>query len=147
MNREDISNFNGNLEDYGEKPASVELTPEQKKLSVIGMALQAAIVQFIHEGLFPRDQQVHFMLHLQDFAERLHRGGKLKLPGTHQTLNVDSESGVLFYQALEEALENGHKNFTRLNEEARQVIAQRAEEESEDLLEAKNTTVDPRTLN
>lgn len=147
MTKEDIGNFNASLEDYGEKPASVELTAEQKKLSVTGMALQAAVVQFIHEGLFSRDQQVHFMLHLQDFAERIYRGDKIKLPGTHQTLNVNSESGVLFYQAMEEALANGHKNFTRLNAEARELMAQRAEEESDDMLDAKNTTINPRTLN
>lgn len=114
MNEKELENFVKNVTDFGTTPSDVELTPEQKKLSTISMAVQATIVQFINEGLIPIDQQLHFMGHLQDFANRIYNGESIKLPNTQQTLQINSKAGTLFHAVTENALVNGSANFSEL---------------------------------
>jgi hypothetical protein len=102
--------------DYGLRALNTPLTEEQRKIASMGMAFNAALVQFVLEGIIPFEQQGHFMGHLADFAERIYRGEKVKLPYTTQTLAVDSEAGRLYAEAAIDELENGHKNYMKMKE-------------------------------
>lgn len=123
----DNTKFRENLQDFGKEPTDFPLDPNQKKLAAIAMGVQAAIIQFILEGLIPLSEQLHFMTHLQDFTARIYSGESLKFDGTGQTLQINSKAGTLFYQAAEEALENGHKNYEKLKEMTKAVNEQNAE--------------------
>lgn len=123
MNSNDLEKFMNNVGDFGKLPPDFEMTVEQKKLAVLAMAINAAIVQFINEGLFPHGQQLHFMGHLQDFANRLNNGESVNMPHTKQTLQVNSKAGTLFYQATENALVEGSANFSKIQEFSKEVLA------------------------
>lgn len=124
---EDVKNFNLGNFDFGEKPADYELSPDQKRIAAMSMGINAAIVQFVLEGYIPYDQQVHFMGHLQDFTSRIYRGESVKMPGTKQTLKLDSKAGTLFLEAAINALEHGEENFKKLNEWAKELEQRKAE--------------------
>lgn len=134
----DTGDFIQNKFDFGLKPADYPLSDEQKKISVLAMAMNAAVVQFIFEGLISTEHQLHFMGHLQDYANRLYNGESVKMPYTSQTLQINSKAGNLFYEAAEIAFKQGSDNFKKINEEARKLQAQ-----AEALLDQS----DKRTLN
>jgi hypothetical protein len=120
----DMKDFIANVVDFGKEPATAVLTEAEKRFAALCMAVNAAIVQFINEGVIPIEEQMHFMQHLQDFAERLYRGESLKLPNTGQTLQINSKSGNMFFAAGFEATENGHKNYVKINNMMRDLAAQ-----------------------
>lgn len=114
-NKEDnVRNFIDNIKDFGKEPASKVLTDDQKKLAALSMAMNAAVIQFILEGIIPLDQQLHFMSHLQDFAARIYGGEDFRMEGVTHTLQVNSKAGNLFYDAVEDALKNGHENYLKI---------------------------------
>lgn len=121
MDREKIKQFMDGQADFGLLPSDGPLTEDQKRLSALGMAMNAAVVQFINEGLFPIEEQLHFMGHLQDFAARIYRGESLKLPNTNQTLQINSKAGNTFYEASVDALDNGVENFAKMKELSRKM--------------------------
>lgn len=121
---EDLKDFMENRVDFGTKPLEYPLTDDQKKLAAFAMALNASIVQFINEGLFPESQQMHFMGHLQDFMARLHAGEGVKMPNTSQTLQVNSKAGTLFFEASNDAFANGSKNWQEIQQEVRTKLAE-----------------------
>lgn len=112
----DIKKFLEGKVDFGVTPAEYPLTDEQRKLAAFGMAFNAAVIQFILEGVIPEDQQLHFIGHLQDFVNRLYKGESLTFPGVPQTLQLNSKSGNLFYEAAERALVEGSKAFDQIKE-------------------------------
>lgn len=124
---EDVKKFNLGEFDFGEKPADRELTPSEKQIAAMSMGINAAIVQFVLEGFIPYAEQVHFMGHLQDFTSRIYRGEAVKMPGTTQTLKLDSKAGNLFLDAAINALEHGEENFKKLNEWAKELKQRQAE--------------------
>lgn len=116
MKKEDIKAFMENAKDFGLEPASSVLEEWQKKVAALSMGMNAAIVQLILEGSIKPEEQVHFMLHMQDFTARIFAGEKLKLPSTGQTLDINSKAGNLFFEAGEDALVNGSKNYARIKD-------------------------------
>lgn len=116
MSPEDVKAFMRGEYDFGERPATVALSEDQKKLAALGMAVNATLVQFIQEGIIPYDQQIHFMGHLQDFANRLYNGESIKMPDTRQTLQVNSQGGNLFYEASLDALTQGSANWEKIKD-------------------------------
>jgi len=125
--KDEVRQFMEAAIDYGKKPLEAPLTEEQKKLAALGMAINATIVQFVLEGILPEGEQMHFMMHLGDFAERLYKGELLKMPGTQQTMSVNSEAGRLYALAAEQELNHGHETFLKLKE--RQLAAANDENE------------------
>jgi hypothetical protein len=132
MNSEnDMKDFMTNVKDFGKEPATRELTDSEKRFAAISMAVNATVVQFINEGILPIGEQMHFMQHLQDFAERLYRGESLKLANTGQTLQINSKSGNMFFDAGTEAVENGHKNYVKINNLMRD-LASKVQQDNDD---------------
>ncbi len=127
----DVSDFMSNRFDFGTKPADIELNDWQKKLAALAMGMNAALVQFILEGIIPNAEQIHFMGHLQDFTARIYAGESVKMPSTGQTLQINSKAGNLFYTAAEEALANGRKNIEELKRLSQELREQQAEGKSE----------------
>lgn len=115
-NQPTIKEFQEGDRDFGLEPPDTPLTEEEKKLAALTMGMNAAVVQFISEGIIPAEQQGHFMMHLQDFTALIYAGEKLNIDGTNQTLALNSVLGRLFSTAAAEALINGHKNFERIKE-------------------------------
>ncbi len=93
--------------DVGKMPATRVLTDDERKQVSFTMALNAALIQFVAEGLFDPSQQVHFMMHLQDFAARLYAGESVEFKGFPQTFLIDSKAGEVYLQASETALKSG----------------------------------------
>lgn len=116
MNKETARRFMAGEGDFGLEAPTTPLSEAEQRLAALSMAFNAALVQFISEGIIPYEQQVHFMGHLQDFANRLYRGEALKLDGTVQTLKVNSAAGNLFFEAAVDALENGTANYNKMKE-------------------------------
>lgn len=102
--------------DYGKKPLETPLTDTEKKLAAITMATNAAIIQFVNEGILPFEHQGHFFSHLADFAVRIYSGEPLSLPNTTQTLDVNSDAGRLYARSAEDELVNGHKKFEEMQQ-------------------------------
>lgn len=125
MKTEDMRQFMDRKFDFGKAPVDYPLTEDQKQISVLAMAINAAIVQLILEGLFPADEQLHLMGHLQDFANRLYNGESILMPGTGQTLQVNSKAGNLFYEASIEAFKNGTQNFEKVKQVAKELAEER----------------------
>jgi hypothetical protein len=138
MKKDDIEDFMDNIKDFGKEPAERALTENEKKLAALAMGMNAAIVQFINEGIIPLEEQIHFMLHLQDFTARIYNGEDLKIPRTNQTLQINSKAGNLFLEAAEEALINGHKNYKSINEKLK-ALEPNIEKEHENVTEDKRT--------
>lgn len=124
MQNSDFEKFMHNAEDYGVKPIDKPLEEQQRKLVALAMAVNAAVIQFVNEGILEPAQQIHFMMHVQDFANQLIDGGKLRLENTPQTLAVDSAAGRLYHTATEIAFKHGSENFARLKELGRQQAMQ-----------------------
>ncbi len=127
----DVKDFMSNRFDFGTKPSDIELNDWQKKMAALAMGMNAALVQFILEGIIPHAEQIHFMGHLQDYTARIYAGESIKLPGTDQTLQINSKAGNLFYTAAEEALANGRKNFEELKKLSQELRAQQVDENTE----------------
>lgn len=121
---DDVREFLNTKKDFGLEPSDTVLTDEQKKLSILSMALNATLVQFVLEGLFLPEQQLHFMGHLQDFANRLYNGESIKLPQTSQTLQINSKAGTLFYNATNIAFTSGSENFAAIKRAMQEVQQQ-----------------------
>lgn len=143
MDKEEIKSFNTGEFDFGLVPADRELNEHEKRLASVTMAVNAAIVQFVIEGIIPFEEQVHFMGHLQDFISRIYRGDAVKLPGTAQTLALNSKAGNIFYEAAINALEHGEENFQKL-QAIRAKWAEEAKAKANDTSE--QSTPLPRTL-
>lgn len=116
-----IENFMENAKDFGKEPPSRPLTDEEKKLASLSMGMNAAVIQFIIEGVIPHEEQLHFMMHVQDFTARLYAGEELRFDTVSQTLSINSVAGELYATAANEALINGHKNYNRIKELANEV--------------------------
>lgn len=112
--------FYDNKEDFGIQPAERVLTEAEKQISVYNMALNAAIATLISEGAFPPGQQVHLMVHLQDFVQRLYQGETVRLPGVFHTLKLDSRIGTLFADAAKDALSHGTETFKEFQKAVRE---------------------------
>jgi len=119
--REDF--MTGNV-DYGRVALETPLTDEEKKMAAFGMAINAALIQFILEGIIPIEHQIHFMVHVQDFAAKLYAGEEVRFPDVKQTLALNSEAGRMYAMAAEDALNNGTKNFDKIRELSRAVREQ-----------------------
>lgn len=105
--------FYDDKEDFGSLPADRVLTTEERKISALLMATNAAMIQFTLEGLFDPKEAMHFMAHLQDFANRLYKGDSVKFSEAFHTLKVDSQAGQLFANSGEDALVNGSANLAK----------------------------------
>lgn len=129
--------FYDDKEDFGSLPADRVLTTEERKVAAILMAVNAAMIQFTLEGLFEPSQSMHFMAHLQDFANRLYKGDSVKFSEAFHTLKVDSQAGQLFAASGEDALVNGSANLAKyksaVNELAQQVQSAETKEGEDDL--------------
>lgn len=105
--------------DNGKAPPLEVLTDNQRKLAAFAIGTNAALIQFVTEGIIPAEEQGHFMMHLQDFAARLYAGEDILFPdvqqvdlntGTEpvqQTFNVDSRLGSVYLAAAELGLKEG----------------------------------------
>lgn len=131
--KSDLEDFMLNRSDFGEKPLDYPLSSDEKKIAVMGMAVNATIVQLINEGLFPSEQQIHFMGHLQDFMDRMYNGEGIKLPNTQQTLQINSKAGTLYFEAMNHAFTNGSKNFSELKRLSEEKLNKLIGEESGDV--------------
>lgn len=120
MREEDFKKFMTNAKDFGKEPIDKPLSAEEYKLTALAMAVNAALIQFVNEGVLAAEQQIHFMMHVQDFSNRLFDGEVLKLENTYQSLAVDSAAGRLYQLATEEAFKHGSENYARLKEIGRQ---------------------------
>jgi len=102
--------------DYGRVPPTRELSEEEKKIATFTMAANAAVIQFMLEGIIPIEHQIHFMVHMQDFTARLWKGEEIRFPDVKQTLSLDSEAGRMYADAASDALLNGSKNYKAVKE-------------------------------
>lgn len=143
-----IRDFMENKKDYGKEPLDEPLTVEQKKVAALSMGMNAAVIQFILEGHLKQEEQLHFMMHVQDFTARLYSGEEINFDGVTQTLSLNSVAGKLYAEAGEEALLHGHENFNKIKELANIARAKDAETNNLEAEEgAQNVPVDkPRTL-
>lgn len=114
--------------DLGSLPPAEPLTDGDKKLAAITMAINAALIQFIAEGVIENGQQIHFMAHLQDFTARIYGGEEVRLNNTPHTLKVDSLVGTLFAKAAEDAFIHGHENYLSFKKAVDEASAQTAQD-------------------
>lgn len=114
-----IKDFLKGNSDFGLTPLETPLTEEEKKLASIAMGVNAAVAQFILEGIIPAEEQIHFMIHLQDFAARIYAGETWKMEGTNHTIALNSAVGKMFVEAANEALVNGHNISEKYKEMAK----------------------------
>lgn len=120
--KDEVEMFMKNDLDFGATPLEYELTPEQKKIAAMGMAVNATVIQLISEGIFPLEHQIHFMGHLQDFMDRIYKGESLRLPNVSQTLQVNSKAGNLFYEAANVAFEKGSESFQHMKDISQEMV-------------------------
>lgn len=111
-----IDQFMDNEKDYGLEPISEPIPDAERKLASLLMATNATVMQLINEGVLDPPQMLHFMIHLQEFANRIYKGETVKLPGVPQTLAVDSIGGKLFVQSANIALTEGVQNAINIRE-------------------------------
>lgn len=130
-----VQNFYESGEDFGKKPLDAPLTDEQKKVGAMAMAMNAAVVQLVLEGVLAPEEQLHFMLHFNDFAERIYGGEEIQMLGTVQTFAVNSEAGKLYAEATEEALKNGHKNYVKIKQRQQEYLERKSAAEQTNNLE------------
>lgn len=114
--KDEIASFLEGSTDFGKQPATEVLEEWQKKIAALSMGMNAALVQFILEGIIPPEEQMHFIMHLHDFIGRIYSGEAIQLPYTRQTLDINSKAGNLFYKASEDSISNGHENYLRIKE-------------------------------
>lgn len=119
------------LEDYGMKPLELALTEDERKLASMGMGVNAALVQFVLEGIIPPEHQMHFMRHLMEFTGMLYAGEKISFPGSPQTMAIDTEAGKLYAVAAAQMLTHGRENAAQLNEAIKKALAERQEVEQD----------------
>lgn len=138
MNKDDIDEFRSGV-DFGDKPLKAPMSDLERKIASIAMAIQATMIQLIIENAFDEKQQVHFMVHLQDFMQRLYDGEALNFPDVSQTLKVDSGSGSLFLDAVNEGIKHGHEKFMAIQEEGKRMVAAQQTEQDNGNAEPKHT--------
>ena len=102
--------------DAGKEKLEMPLTDEEKKLASLAMGTNAALVQFVLEGIIPANQQMHFMMHLMDYIGRLYAGKEISFLGVDQTYNLNSVAGKLYADAAVDSLNNGEANAAKLKE-------------------------------
>lgn len=115
-NKPTIDDFMSNLDDFGTKKPIAELSLEDRKVSALMQALNATIYQFVIEGVIPMPEQLHFMIHFQEFAGKLWKGETITLPGVPQSLNLNSQAGELFAESGNNALTSGEENANKIRE-------------------------------
>lgn len=98
--------------DLGLEPIKVPLTEAENKLVSIVIGMQIAVLQFVKEGIIPPKEQVHFMLHLNDFASRIYQGEEIKVNG--QTMNLTSQLSGIFRDSVDISLAQGKRVFAEL---------------------------------
>lgn len=126
MKTDDMKDFIEGKVDFGKVEPDFPMTEDQRQIAALTMATNCALVQLVLEGSIEPEQQMHFMSHLQDFAERIYGGESITFESNKdQTLQLNSKAGTLFYEAAMEALKNGHKNFKQLSELGRKIAAAR----------------------
>lgn len=109
-----INEFMDNNEDYGALPITEPIAPEDRKLAAIMMGMNAALTQMIIEGTIPSGELLHFMIHFQEFSNRLYEGEAITLRDVPQTLKVDSIGGKMFVDSANVALTTGVKNANNI---------------------------------
>lgn len=107
MTKEELEKKLASVTDAGKEPSSVAFTDDQRRLISQALATNAAVAQFVIEGIIPEDEQSHFAVHVMDFAARLYAGESITLPNISATIVTDSLIGELFLDATNEALKNG----------------------------------------
>lgn len=91
-------------------PASREFTAEEQKLIAFVLGTNAALIQFVLEGIIPANEQGHFMSHLQDFVYRLNAKEPLIVgDGEKLPMSIDSAAGDAALQAVEQAILRGKR--------------------------------------
>lgn len=119
-----IDEFMDNTKDFGLVPLSEPMSDADRKVASMLMATNAALMQLILEGVMPPAEQLHFMIHLQEFANRIYKGEAVKLPTVAQTLAVDSIGGKMFLGSANVALTDGVNNANRIREALKDANAQ-----------------------
>jgi hypothetical protein len=109
--KEEIEEFYKRSADFGKEPLAEPLTDVERKQATLAMAVNAALIQFVLEGLLSPADQLHFMVHVSDFSERLYKGEEIKFPGAEQTMSVNSRAGWLYNAATDESFRNGSKSL------------------------------------
>lgn len=116
--------------DNGKVQNTKWMTDENRKLASFAIGTNAALIQFVVEGIIPAEEQAHFMMHLQDFAARLYAGEDVVFPaaagidltdGTEtvaQTFTTDSVLGEVYLAAAELGLKEGRVNRPSDKEQA-----------------------------
>lgn len=106
-----------NLADATNSAPDKELTDNEKKIAAFGMGINLALVKLVLEGAIEPEQQMHFMIHFQDYASRLYLGEDVAVDNSIFKLN--SKLGAMFYKAGEDGLLNGKKYTEELTEMSR----------------------------
>lgn len=128
MPNDNVKEFNANTKDFGLEPLTFEMSEPDKKLSALFLAINASLAQFVLEGILTPADQVHFVVHMQDFAAKLYTGEVIKIDGVNQTLNVNSLIGKIFLDEANDALLNGKENVSKM----RKAIDELAKEQGAD---------------
>lgn len=92
-------------------PASREFTEDERKLISFVLGINAALLQFVLEGIIPAHEQGHFMVHLQDFVYRLNAKEPLIIQGEVLPMAVDTKAGDAALEAVRTAIEKGKQEF------------------------------------
>lgn len=104
--------------DLGKVELTTPLTVDERKLTAIVMGMQMAILQFVKEGLIEPKEQIHFMLHLNEYANMIYEGKEIIVNG--QTMNLTSKLSKVFLDSANISLTDGKKAFDRVRELAKQ---------------------------
>lgn len=98
--------------DLGKVELETPLTVDEKKLVSIVMGMQLAVLQFLKEGLIEPNEQMHFILHLNEYANMIYEGKEIVIEG--QTMNLTSQLSKVFLDSTNLALLEGKKSFDRV---------------------------------
>lgn len=134
MTKEEMIAIRGQLDpkiDNGKKAGSKWMNDADRKLAAFAIGTNAALIQFVTEGILPAEEQAHFMMHLQDFAARLYAGEDIAFPAVagidltsgeetvQQTFSVDSVLGEVYLAAAELGLKEGR--VVRRDEQGKEI--------------------------
>lgn len=124
--------------DYASKPLDYPLDENQKKLAALTMAVNAAMIQLVLEGSFDPREQMHFMSHLAEFADKAFHDEEITFPDA-PPMKLNSKLGTMFYEAAEKALKEGRKVHQEVRDAAQKFIQNQPEEQGDPDLSPKRT--------